>query len=354
MEILKAKILIVDDDKLNVILLKGMLEKADYKNITVTTDSREAFSLYKKIKPDLLILDLNMPHLSGFDVMAQLKDIKEESYFPIIILSGEKNNEIRFKALKSGAKDFLNKPYDKIEVLIRIRNIIEVRLLHNKTQKQNKLLEKKIKERTKKLYDTEIEFIQRLAYAVEFRDLETGIHVARISEYAECLAKKIGLKKDQCKLIKNASPLHDIGKIGIPDKILTKNSSLTDEEWEIMKTHTTIGGKILSESNSKFINAGKEIALTHHEKWNGTGYPSNLKGEEIPLNGRICCICDVFDALISDRPYKKAWKFEDAIEEMKRGVGIMFDPYIINAFFSLIPELRIISEKYKDTQQDIK
>lgn len=347
---LEAKILIVDDEPMSIKLLSKILTRAGYSNIFSTTDSLRAFELYCKIRPDLLILDLNMPHMDGFEIMGKLRSIPEESYLPIIVITSDDSHDVKYRALQNGAKDFLNKPFIQMEVLIRIRNIIEVRLMHNQAARENILLESKVKERTQRLFDSEIDFVKRLAHAVEYRDPETGIHVLRMSEYARLLAAKIGLKEDNCTLIKNASPLHDIGKIGIPDTILTKPGKLSSEEWEIMKRHTTIGAEILSQSSSLFIGLGQKIALTHHERWDGSGYPNGLKGEEIPLVGRICGLCDVFDALTSKRPYKEEWPIDKAVEEILRCKGTHFEPRLVDKFIEILPEIVSISKQYAENE----
>jgi putative two-component system response regulator len=345
-DIRKAKILVVDDQEVSIRLITEILSKAGYTNIITTTNPLEVKSLYLALNPDLLILDLYMPDLDGIQVMNQLRGLSDDSYLPIIVISTEENQEVRFLALQSGAKDFLQKPYDRVEALIRIRNLIEVRMLHNEVVNQNRLLEDKVLERTQELNDTQLDVIQRLARAVEYRDSETGMHIIRMSHYAACLASKIGLTMQECEMILKASPLHDIGKIAIPDSILRKKGFLTPEEWEIMKTHTLIGEKLLSGSASALLNLAKEIALTHHEKWDGTGYPHGLKGERIPLVGRICCISDVFDALTTERPYKQAWTFEKSMEEIEKRSGTHFDPFLIKCFKEISSQILHIKEKY--------
>jgi putative two-component system response regulator len=349
-KILKAKVLIVDDQELSTRLLIGIFRKAGYNNLTTTQDPRNAFKLYKEINPDLLVLDLNMPHLDGFQVMEQLKTLENESYLPILVITGEEKLETRFQALKSGAKDFLYKPYDPVEVLLRVRNLIEVRMLHNEIRDQNKILEEKVHERTQQLYDAQLDVIQRLARAVEYRDQETGFHIVRMSRYCECLSKKMGLSPKECELVLMASPLHDIGKIGIPDSILQKPGKLTPEEWETMKRHTIIGYELLSGSSSEFLEVGRTIALTHHEKWDGTGYPKGLKGEEIPLIGHICGLCDVFDALMTERPYKRAWTMKETVAEIEKGRSKHFNPKLVDSFLDVLPEIKDIQEKYKDQE----
>lgn len=347
-QFLKAKIFIVDDQEISIRLLEGILRKAGYQNIISTTDSRQAKEIYLKYQPDLVVLDLNMPYLDGFQVMEQFKELEPDNYLPVLVISNEENKEMRFLALETGAKDFVDKPYDRVDVTIRIHNLLEVRMLHNEVRDQNKILEARVKERTKELYETQIDVIQRLARAVECRDSETGMHIVRMSNYAACLAKQAGLSAKECDVILTASPLHDIGKIGIPDNILLKPGKLTAEEWEVMKNHTILGGELLAGSNSYLLNMAGEIALTHHEKWDGSGYPRGLKGEDIPMVGRICALSDVYDALTSSRPYKESWSIESTVEEIHKGSGSHFDPALVECFMSILPQFRQIGEQYAD------
>ncbi|MFQ5708927.1 MAG: HD-GYP domain-containing protein [bacterium] len=342
----RAKILIVDDFKDNVSLLERMLHRAGYFDIRSTTDSRNTASLYHDFKPDLLLLDLDMPYLDGFQVMEQLQEIEKDSYLPILVLTADSSQTSRLKALKSGAKDFLSKPLDKVEVLTRIRNMLEVRLLHNQLRDQNKILEDKVRERTKELHRTRLEVIRRLGRAAEYRDSDTGLHIIRMSLFAERLARALGLSARECELLLNASPMHDIGKIGIPDIILLKTGKLDPEEWQIMKQHTQIGAEILSGSDTSLMQMARHIALTHHERWDGSGYPNALKCEEIHLHGRIAALCDVFDALTSSRPYKRAWTVDEAIAKIADESGKHFDPFLVENFLSILPQIIEIKEHY--------
>lgn len=345
----ESKILIIDDQQPNVLLLEKILKAEGYQQILTTTDSRNAIELYRSFHPDLLLLDLNMPYMDGFEIMKQLKEMNEaDSYLSILVLTAYTDQEIRLRALEAGARDFLSKPFDRLEVLTRIRNLLEVRLLHNRLRDHNKTLEERVKIRTIEVIQTQFEIINRLALAAEFRDNETGNHIIRMSTYAFMLARAIGLNDEEGRLIMHASFMHDIGKIGIPDNILLKPGKLTPEEWEIMKTHTMIGARIMSKSNSNLLQMAEEIALTHHEKWDGTGYPNGLKGEEIPLNGRISAICDVFDALTSNRTYKKAWPIDEAIHEIKEQSGKHFDPNLVEVFIQILPEILKVRENYLD------
>lgn len=352
-----ANILIVDDEPANVLLLKRLLEKEGYTNLHTTTDPLEVEGLYKQYRFDLLLLDINMPKLDGFGVMDQLKTIEVDTgmYPAILVLTALTDLETRFRALKSGAKDFVTKPFERIEVLSRIHNLLEVRCLHNKIRQDNEELEQKVYERTKlleektyELQETRLEVIRRLGLAAEYRDNETGLHIIRMSKYSMLLGKAAGMNEEIAELLLNASPMHDIGKIGIPDSVLLKPGKLDADEWKIMQTHTTIGAEILSGHPSELMSMAHRIALTHHEKWDGSGYPNGLKGEEIPLEGRIVALADVFDALTSERPYKKAWSVEETLKEIDSCSGSHFDPKLVQLFKTILPDILTIKEKYSE------
>lgn len=343
-KIFAAKILAIDDNILNLQILKKILSNAGFINITTSTDSTLAVSLYKDIQPDLVLLDINMPKMDGFEVMKQLSVIHPDDYLPLLILTAE-DDSIRFKALQAGAKDFLHKPYEHLDVLLKSRNIIEVRLLYNQIKRHNTSLDQQINDRIKEIRDTRLEVIQRLAIAAELRDAGTGKHIYRMSRYCQLLAAATGFSKEQCELLLTTSPLHDIGKIAIPDSILLKPGPLEPHEFEIIKTHTTLGAKMLSGSDSVFLKMAETIALTHHEKWDGKGYPFGLKGEDIPLVGRISAIADVFDALSSPRPYKAAWTFDKTMEEIRILKGIHFDPKLVDVFMDISKDIKMIFEQ---------
>lgn len=348
-----AKILIVDDEPGNIHVLERMLSAVGYHNITSTTDSRSTPDLYQSMHPDLILLDIKMPGFSGFDVMNALRTLEKESYLPILVLTAQLDNETRLKAIKAGAKDFVNKPFIMEEMLARINNLLEVRMLHNSVRSEKKSLETQVVESSQELHQYQVEIIHRLARAAEYRDNETGMHVIRISKLCERLARGLGLNDHECHLIRHASPMHDIGKIGIPDHILLKPGKLTAEEWTIMKTHSDIGALILSGSESEFLQMAEIIAGSHHERWDGSGYPKGLKGEEIPQVSRIVTVCDVFDALTSDRPYKKAWSVEDAVAEMENQSGKLFDPHVLRVFITKLPEMVGITQQFSDSSQQI-
>jgi putative two-component system response regulator len=335
-----ARILIVDDEPANVEMLRRLLERAGFDRIESTTDPREASALYVRCRPDLILLDLNMPEMSGLAVMDQLNEIAEASYLPILMMTGDMTPEARREALSRGAKDFVSKPYHADEVLLRIRTLLETRFLYFQVQSQNQILEAKVRERTRELEAAQIEIIERLARAAEFRDDNTGQHTERVGQMAALLARQMGLPDPQVSLIRRAAPLHDVGKIGIPDAILLKLGKLTLDEFELVKTHTTIGARILSGSRFGVLRLAEEIAFSHHERWDGDGYVG-ITAEQIPLAGRIVAVADVFDALTQKRPYKAAWPIAEAIAEIERQRGRQFDPGIVDAFLRVIEQQSI-------------
>lgn len=346
--ILKAAILIVDDEPANVKLLEKILQRQGYLNIQSTCDSREVAALCDTTRFDAFLLDIRMPYLSGFDVMEMLQQRFKDDYLPVLVLSAQPDMETRLKALSMGAKDFLTKPFDQLEALTRIHNLLEVRLMHNRVRDQNRLLEQQVRTRTDELYRTRQEVIRRLGLAAEYRDNETGNHIIRMSKYSQLLALAYGLSELEAEVILNAAPMHDIGKIGIPDRILLKVGRLEPDEWRIMQTHVQIGANILSGSPTELMRAARTIALHHHEKWDGTGYPYGLKEEDISLAGRICALADVFDALTSRRPYKPAWSVEEALAYVESESGRHFDPQLTRLLQKNLPEILAIKSEYAD------
>jgi putative two-component system response regulator len=273
--------------------------------------------------------------MDGLAVMDELNQIAEASYLPILMLTGDVSQEAKREALSRGAKDFLNKPFHSDEVLLRIGTLLETRFLYLQIQGQNQMLEAKVRERTRELEAAQIEIIERLARAAEFRDDNTGQHTERVGQMAALLSKQIGLPDSQVALIRRAAPLHDVGKIGVPDSILLKLGKLTDEEFDLVKTHTTIGARILSGSRFPILRLAEEIAYNHHERWDGFGY-AGIAGNAIPLAGRIVAVVDVFDALTQKRPYKAAWPVGEAIAEIDRQRAKQFDPTLVDAFLRII------------------
>lgn len=346
----QACIFIVDDEPVNLTLLDRMLRGQNYEDLVLIQDPREVITAFEKRKPDLILLDVNMPYMDGYQVMEQLTSLDEPLLPPIIVLTAQHTNEYLVKALNSGARDFIRKPFDRNELLMRVRNLLDAHLAHRMLHDHKNTLEQLIEERTAELHRTQFQVVQRLGMAAEYRDEETGNHVLRMSHICALLAKEMGWSEAQCELILNASPMHDIGKIGIPDAILLKPGSFEPDEWEIMKTHAEIGARLLSGDSSELLIMAKEIALTHHEKWDGSGYPRGLSGENIPLAGRIAALADVFDALTSERPYKEAWSIERSVGFIKENSGKHFDPELVELFVKLLPEVLAIKETFEDVE----
>jgi putative two-component system response regulator len=336
---LNARILVVDDEEANVQLLERILEIAGYRNVVSTMDPRRVLGLLHTFQPDLILLDLLMPHLDGFAVMELLhSEVPIDSYLPILVLTADATPETRSRALAGGARDFLTKPLDVDEVLLRIANMLDTRFLHLQLLGEKAALEDRVQERTKELEGSYIETFERLALAAEYRDDETGQHTRRVGRLAALLARELELPTKKVELLERAAGLHDVGKIGIPDDILLVPRKLTTEEFEVVKTHTVIGARILSGSRSPLLVMAEEIAWSHHERWDGRGY-GGLVGEEIPLYGRITTVADVFDALTHKRPYKEAWPLDEAIAEISRQRGDQFDPQVVDAFMTIHDEV---------------
>ncbi len=340
-----AKILAVDDEPANVRLLEGILKREGYTKIRSVVDSRQVLPQFVTFEPDLILLDLAMPHLDGFAVMKQLVPrIQQGAYLPILILTADITLEAKQQALSCGAKDFLTKPFDRTEVILRINNLLETRFLHRQLQSQNQMLDAKVLERTRELEVARIEILERLALAAEYRDDVTGQHTRRVGEISGILARALMLPDEQIELIRRAAPMHDIGKIGVSDTILLKPGKLTAEEFGVMKTHTTIGARIQSGSVSPLLQMAEVIALSHHEKWDGTGY-LGLMGTAIPREGRIVAVADVFDALTNARPYKPAFPNEQAFEIIREGSGTQFDPEIVEVFLASTHEVLLVQRQ---------
>lgn len=343
----QCTILIVDDEPANITLLERMLGMDGFRNIVTTTDPREVSELYQQHQCDLVLLDIRMPHMNGFEVLAQLKNLP--GYPPlVVVLTAQVSQEYRLRALTEGARDFIGKPFERAELLARVTNMLEMHLLQKQVREHNQVLEQKVRARTTELYDTRLEIVRRLGRAAEYRDNETGMHIIRMSKISALIGQGCGLDTEQCEMLLNASPMHDIGKIGIPDHVLLKPGKLDPHEWEIMKTHTQIGADILGGHESELLEMARVIALTHHEKWDGSGYPRGLRGEEIPLEGRIVALADVFDALTSERPYKHAWEIDAAMQFIRDKSGSHFDPGIVEVFIQNLDGIIQIRDQYAD------
>ena len=339
-----ARIVVVDDSDAIVQLLEQVLELDGFSNVIGLTDPRLAVAAIEAGEPDLLILDLHMPHLSGLEILDELSRRTDRDFpFPILMLTADASPEARRAALVGGAKEFLAKPFDNSEALLRVRNLLETRMLRKRLRDEDRILESAVRERTRESEELRVEILQRLALAAEYRDDATLRHTERVGRAAALLAFELGtgLEGD---LVYRASQLHDIGKVGIPDAILLKRGDLSETEYSRMKQHTVIGARILSENRFELLRLAEEIAMTHHERWDGGGYPRGLSDEEIPLIGRVVALADVFDALVHERPYKEAWSIDRALEEIASERGRQFDPEVVDAFDRILGDVITLHE----------
>jgi putative two-component system response regulator len=350
-----SKIMIVDDEPTNVKVARKYLAMEGYESFVVTTDAREALALVDRESPDILLLDIMMPHVSGLDILAAVRNNEHSVHLPIVILTAANDQSIKRQAIELGASDFLSKPVDPSELIPRVRNVLIVKQHADHLEKYSQELEAEVLRRTAELARSRQEVIHCLARAAEFRDDDTGRHVLRVGRYARLIAEELGWRGEQLEMLEQATQLHDIGKIGIPDSILLKPGKLEPEEMEMMRKHsafgkqitqsipehdlnllrrhTELGSRLLETTESPILALAATIAMSHHEKWNGTGYPLCLAGEDIPIAGRITAVADVFDALSSKRPYKPAFPLEECMQILADGRGSHFDPVVLDAFF---------------------
>lgn len=361
-----ARIMVVDDEILNVKVTQKHLRDAGYQTFVTTTDSREAIRLMRRECPDVVLLDIMMPHVSGLDVLRMTREDGGLRHLPILMLTAATDEETKLSALELGATDILNKPVVVAELLLRVRNALIVKAHHDNLVEYSDLLENDVRLRTQELEESREEVIRILACAAECRDKDTGNHVLRVGRYAGIVARKLGIEEEQTRLIEQAALLHDVGKIGIPDAILLKPARLDEHEMETMREHCEYGFNILKGmpaqgtpnatapashwrvSQSPVLNLAALIAMTHHEKWDGSGYPRGLRGESIPIEGRIMAVVDVFDALHSRRPYKDSLTADKCLEILKEGRGSHFDPVVLDAFLARFDEVMRVAVEQAD------
>jgi putative two-component system response regulator len=330
-----CQILIIDDEVPNLRTLERVLDRAGYRDVSTFVDPVEAVRAFESRRPDLLLLDLHMPDMDGFQVLEVVRrNVADDEYLPVLVLTGDLDPAVRRDALAAGARDFLTKPFEVTEVLLRIKNLLETRNLHRRIQAHAHELEDRVEERTRELARAKVEILERLARAAEYRDDVTGRHATRVGVLSARLGDALGLDDERIRILRRAAPLHDVGKIGIPDAILLKPGPLSDAEFEVMKGHTSIGARILGGSSHALLQAAKEIALTHHERWDGDGY-EGLAGEEIPLEGRIVTVADAFDCMTHERPYRTPADLVAVIEEVVENRGRQFDPTVASALLGL-------------------
>ena len=350
----KHRVLIVDDEPVVRRILRQRLSAEGY-HCEEAGSAREAVDRLAKNPAELVVLDIKMPGKSGVELLPEIKQMYPDT--AVIMATAITDTSTAIKCMKDGAHDYMVKPFNLDEVAISAQRALEKRRLELDNRAYQQHLEEMVRERTAELNQAigkiklaSLDTIHRLARAAEYKDEGTGAHIQRMSQYSAAIARRMGLGHRDIEDILYAAPMHDVGKIGIPDRILLKTRSLDKDEWEVMKKHTVIGAEILRGSDAEFIQLAETIALTHHEKWDGSGYPQGLRGSEIPLTGRITAIADVFDALTSRRPYREALSVEESLEIVKQSRGSHFDPDVVDAFLAVIDEILANMARYKDKQ----
>lgn len=337
----KPTVLVIDDTPSNLDVLTGILK--DTYQVKVAINGHIGIKIAKTVpQPDLILLDIMMPDIDGFEVCRQLKLQPNTAHIPIIFVTAKIDAEDEVKGLSLGAVDYLTKPITPQIALQRVKT-------HIALYDQQRALFSQVKEKTREINLGKLETLNILGRAAEFKDNETGMHVMRMSHYCEVLAKALGMTDEDAETLRDAAPMHDIGKIGIPDSVLLKPGKLDADEWTTMQKHVEYGVEILGrQSDSKLMQMAIQVAQYHHEKWDGTGYPNQISGEEIPLVGRIAAVADVFDALTAERPYKRAWSVDEALNLFKEQKGKHFDPRVVELLFENLPEILAIKERFKD------
>jgi putative two-component system response regulator len=342
------RVLMVDDSDVNLAVYRGALHGLRDIDITMETVPRLALEHLSRERFDVIILDFHMPEIDGLTFLQRIVETDLACGALVVMITAERDHEVRHRALELGAADFLTKPIDRIELQARMKNLLKLVTAQRRLSDRAIQLRYEIEQATKTIRDREMDTIMRLTRAAEFRDSTTGMHVVRVGEMCAALAATMGLPEAEVELLRLAAPMHDVGKVATPDGILLKPGKLTSEEFEIMKAHALAGYEILRGSDSPMLQLAAEIALSHHERFDGSGYPNGIAGTAIPLSGRLCSIVDVFDALTSERPYKRAWPIEEALLEIRKGSGAHFDPDIVAVFFQAKEQVLDINRRYRD------
>ena len=345
-EMREGRILIVDDEPILVKSLTRVLQAAGFRHIESTSDPTQASYLYLTYKPDVLVLDLNMPKMDGLQVMQHLTTLELDSFVPILVLSGETDPALKLQALSSGARDYLSKPFPPLEAVARVRNLLEISLLRRQRIDQNKQLEEEVLSHISSRRTVEFEVSLCLAKAAGFREDPSGHHLERVGHWCEALALRSGIARQTAEMLRYASSLHDLGRAAVSEEIWRKPGPLSAEERRAMQKHALSGSRMLEKGYSELLKMAEEIARTHHERWDGAGYPAGLQGEEIPISGRLVALCDSFDAMIRQRPYCSARSTEEAVAEILQHSGSQFDPGLSELFVANLDSMVAILERF--------
>jgi putative two-component system response regulator len=342
------RVAIVDDSDINLALLKALVNKLGDCEPLLFQESPKGLTWCVENLPDLVIVDYMMPDFDGLQFIARFRAAPGCADIPVLMITANDDKDVRYEALQIGATDFLTKPVDRLEFSARVRNMLALSTSRRHLADRAAWLAEEVQKATAAIHSREQELLFRMSRAAEFRDPETGAHIQRMAHYSHLIATRLGLPAEDLSLILQAAPMHDVGKIGIPDHILLKPAKLTPEEFDVMKGHSMLGFELLNGSESQVLQAAASIAISHHEKFDGTGYPYGVAGNSIPLFGRIVAVADVFDALTSERPYKLAWPFDQAIDFLRQGAGQHFDPVCVEAFLACTPEILAIQARFQD------
>jgi response regulator RpfG family c-di-GMP phosphodiesterase len=341
-------VLAVDDSDVNLAVYRGALSKLPDVEVVCQTSPLAALEWAENNTAEVVVVDYHMPKLNGLQFIERFRRLPDSEHTLVLMITADAEKAVRYGALEAGANDFLTKPIDHLEFTARMRNLMELARSRRQLAAHSAWLREEVERATASLADREIETIARLTRAAEFRDEVTGQHVMRVGRMCSVLARTIGLPDEECNTLLLAAPMHDIGKVATPDGILLKPGPLTTDEFAIMKRHTVAGFEILKDSESAMLQCAAEIALTHHERFDGKGYPHGLSGNDIPLSGRMCSIVDVFDALTSKRPYKEAWDVDRALAMIRDATGSQFDPDVASAFHASIDQHLAIKSRFSD------
>lgn len=344
------RIAIIDDSDINLTLLSALVSKLGNCEPVLFQESPQGLAWCSENLPDLIVVDYMMPEMDGIQFISRLRAVAGREEVPILMITANDDKDVRYEALRSGATDFLTKPVDRVEFSARVHNMLALGSSRKKLSDKAAWLADEVRKATAAVHAREHELLFRMSRAAEFRDPETGAHIQRMAHYSCLIAGRMGLSEEVQQLILQAAPMHDVGKIGIPDYILLKPTTLTPEEFSVMKTHAALGFELLKGSESTILQAAASIAISHHEKYDGSGYPYGVAGDAIPLYGRIVAVADVFDALTSERPYKKAWPIERAVEYLREGSRGHFDPLCVEAFLASRDEVLNIYDQYQDAE----